>query len=526
MDRVFGVNADTYWRYRYERLKASASRDAIDHARVVTEVRNLNERIKYLKQQKEALRESISLGNTKDESVVESSADDSDDSDWLSVRSPYDDSTSNIIVDFEDRLDDRDDYGSLKFSSDEELKKYQKKKAVLEYEMNQLSKKIDELTLKYTLAKDVVELKKQYAFMDESIMMSELGFYEPIFDFTTSVEYKEKLKAIRQTEKNLAKSFKAVKFLEKLYYDNDEKKGLKLQKEAAKQLIRQFNMECDNIIDKVTVNNFDRMSKRLSASYIQLNKFNIDMNIEISIKYKKLKLNEMHLALEYKEMKEYEKDKLREQREAEKEERKAKKELAIKEKQLAVEVKAKVKERSLLKEAYQKLQAANDKEAANMKRQIDLLTQQLNAKQSEADKVRRSTINTNAGYVYIISNIGAFGENIVKIGVTRRSDPNERIRELSGASVPFKFDTHALIYSNEAYKLESELHNKFDVRRVNKVNKRKEFFKLTPDEIERFINYYSKRHPDDDITFYKTAEANEYRQTLALTRRGSLKVVS
>ena len=120
--------------------------------------------------------------------------------------------------------------------------------------------------------------------------------------------------------------------------------------------------------------------------------------------------------------------------------------------------------------------------------------------------------NIGAGYVYIISNIGAFGENIFKIGVTRRLEPLDRIRELSSASVPFKFDVHALIFSYQAYNLEKELHNLFDNKRVNLVNNRKEFFNISIEEVETALSKYK----DLTFEFNKIPDAEEYRETLKL----------
>lgn len=118
--------------------------------------------------------------------------------------------------------------------------------------------------------------------------------------------------------------------------------------------------------------------------------------------------------------------------------------------------------------------------------------------------------NARAGYVYIISNIGSFGNDVVKIGVTRRLEPLERINELSSASVPFKFDVHALIFSYDAYTLESQLHQHFSAHRINKVNNRKEFFKVSIEDIEEVL----VSHKNLTIDFEKMAEAQEYRESL------------
>ena len=120
--------------------------------------------------------------------------------------------------------------------------------------------------------------------------------------------------------------------------------------------------------------------------------------------------------------------------------------------------------------------------------------------------------HATAGYVYVISNIGSFGEDVYKIGVTRRLEPLERIRELSSASVPFQFDVHALIFSEEAFALETELHNQLANYKVNKVNGRKEYFRVPFDEIRSILG----THKELTVELNEDAEAFEYRQTKAI----------
>jgi hypothetical protein len=118
---------------------------------------------------------------------------------------------------------------------------------------------------------------------------------------------------------------------------------------------------------------------------------------------------------------------------------------------------------------------------------------------------------TKRGHVYIISNIGSFGENVYKIGMTRRLEPTDRVKELGDASVPFKFDIHAMIYSDEAPRLENELHKAFNNKKVNMLNNRKEFFNVTIDEIEQ-----KTREIGLDAEFSRLPEAMEYKESLAI----------
>ena len=120
--------------------------------------------------------------------------------------------------------------------------------------------------------------------------------------------------------------------------------------------------------------------------------------------------------------------------------------------------------------------------------------------------------NTRAGFVYVISNIGSFGENVYKIGMTRRLEPMDRIKELSSASVPFEFDVHAMIFSEDAPALETALHRQFDDRRINLVNSRKEFFRVSLSEIEKVV----KENHNATVTFTAVAKPEQYRQTVRL----------
>jgi len=131
--------------------------------------------------------------------------------------------------------------------------------------------------------------------------------------------------------------------------------------------------------------------------------------------------------------------------------------------------------------------------------------------------VEKREQNTRAGYVYVISNIGSFGENVYKIGVTRRLDPQERVDELGDASVPFEFDVHAMIFSDDAPALENALHRAFEHRRLNMINRRREFFNVTLEEIEQVV----KTNFSKSVEFIPLADAAQYRQSIVLWRQRS-----
>ncbi|MDT2818120.1 GIY-YIG nuclease family protein [Vagococcus lutrae] len=226
--------------------------------------------------------------------------------------------------------------------------------------------------------------------------------------------------------------------------------------------------------------------------------------------YLDLKLSELYLAYEYERKKQDEKEALREQREREREEKALQKEIQSKKKIIDKDIKH---YQNLINELKKKMnELTSEEERDSIEQQIIDLNVKVNEREEEKKELDYRTAHASAGYVYIISNIGAFGDDVVKIGVTRRIDPLERINELSSASVPFKFDVHALIFSYDAYKLETELHQYFDSYRINKVNNRKEFFKVPISKIEEKLSEYGEL----TIDFKANVDAEEYRESLLL----------
>ena len=149
---------------------------------------------------------------------------------------------------------------------------------------------------------------------------------------------------------------------------------------------------------------------------------------------------------------------------------------------------------------------------------IHELEEKIKSLESDKEKVIEREENAKAGFVYIISNVGSFGEGVFKIGMTRRLEPMDRINELSSASVPFEFDVHAMIFSSNAPELENMLHRHFADRAVNKVNPRKEFYAVDIDEIEKVV----KENYNDTVQFTKIPNAYEYRQSIGV-KENSLK---
>lgn len=159
----------------------------------------------------------------------------------------------------------------------------------------------------------------------------------------------------------------------------------------------------------------------------------------------------------------------------------------------------------------------DDEQKQKLLAKIKELESQLSDLSSKKEEIT-SLQNGKAGYVYVISNLGSFGNDVFKVGMTRRLDPQERIDELGNASVPFKFDVHSFIFSQDAVQLESDLHAALESKRVNKVNPRKEFFKVSLDDLEKLVEKY-----DPAAAFNRTMQAEQYYQSLSVAEKNQEK---
>jgi hypothetical protein len=339
-------------------------------------------------------------------------------------------------------------------------------------------------------------LKSQIITLNDELLYQSFGFYETRFDMENSDEYKHFLEKVRDEQKKLVKDKRAV-IRNFNYGEIDES----IYKKHVKLAIRSFNNECDSVISKVKFNNIEASEKKIRSAFHYINELNSHNYIELAEEYLALKLEEMFLAYEYEQRKQEEREEQRRINEQIREERKAQQEL---EEQLKI-----------LKKEEQHIQNAMKHSSRFSEEKVIELTARLEEIKRQQEDVDYRIKNTKAGYVYVISNIGSFGENVFKIGMTRRLDPMERVRELGGASVPFRYDVHAVIFSDNAPDLEASLHRTFSHRRVNRVNERKEFFKVTLKEIKRVVH----QNHNAVIEFTMAAEAQEFRETLLLEKQ-------
>lgn len=351
------------------------------------------------------------------------------------------------------------------------------------------------------------QLESEIVNLQDEIAMQEYGIYHPTYEFANSDLYKDSLAKVREQQKLMVKNGSAAGGNMGWTLNGSQKDGKKMVMDFQKLLIRSFNSECDSIISKVKYSNLEQSKKRITQSRDTISKLGKMMNIVITRPYYDLKMQELILAFEYALKKQEEKERIREAREQQREEARVQKEIEEARKKL-------LKEQT----HYQNALATVLEQLKSQPDSPDLLAKKKELEANITDTERAITdvdyreANKRAGYVYIISNIGAFGENVYKIGMTRRLDPMERVDELGDASVPFKFDVHALIFSEDAPGLESALHHAFEDKKINKINPRREFFKVSLDEIKREV----RKNFDKTVEWIDVAEAEQYRQSLAL----------
>ena len=356
---------------------------------------------------------------------------------------------------------------------------------------------------------ELAQLNEEIAVANGNLNLQEFGFFERQYSFSDSTKYKDKLDSLRMQQKSMVKNGTAGRIITPMLLDNSKSKGKAMQNQLIKAALRGFNGEADALLVKISVVNVDNKIKALRKVFEQLNKMYARNLIEITYPYLDLKIEELRLAAEYELQKQEEKELLREQREKEREDKKLQAEIKAKRKQLE---KDRDHFKNMVAKVTELLKEAKNDEVDELKRQLAEYQDKLSELDEIEEDIDYREGHATAGYVYVISNIGSFGEDVYKIGVTRRLEPLERIRELSSASVPFQFDVHALIFSEEAFALETELHNQLANYKVNKVNGRKEYFKVSFEEIRNIL----ATHKELTVELNEDAEAFEYRQTKAI----------
>ncbi|AYV02423.1 DUF4041 domain-containing protein [Staphylococcus aureus] len=390
------------------------------------------------------------------------------------------------------------------------LQNLKEKNKSINIENQKIKREIQELkNLKNDLISSIEEGTKELehitSYLNDELFKYDIELTYP-FDLVEvdSSQINTYIKKLQMKEKELLN-------LEEVKIFNVSTENKRHKNAQAKQIIRLFNAETSQLINKVNSKNIESMQNKIFKSYEGINKIFETDNVRIPETLLDIKLEMLDLMHKYQVKIEDEKIIRREERARLKEIEQAEKEMEKKLKELDKDIRHHNNEIKKLTMYLNNTDLQVEKELYIEKiRELDQSLKDLN---SERENVEDRKDNAQSGFVYIISNIGSFGENVYKIGVTRRLEPMDRINELSSASVPFEFDVHALIFSENAFELESKLHEYFKKYKVNKVNGRKEFFKVNINEIKDKV---LSEH-NSTVQFIDEPKAIQYRETLRLT---------
>jgi hypothetical protein len=358
------------------------------------------------------------------------------------------------------------------------------------------------------LATMKAELKKAHAGIvatDDLTLLQEVGIYQYRHPLSEVVHYEKELASIEAQIKAMTKKDGGAVLASTDWQVNGSKsEGRTMVRDFSKLLLRAFNAEVDTLVRGLKPYKLEAACDRLEKSADIIQRLSKTMNIRISKEYLRIRKYELELTADYLAKVAEARELEREEREKMREERKAQQEIERERARLE-------KERQHYENAHAASVANGDLDGASrISEQLAEVGQALNSVDFRAANIR-------AGYVYVISNIGSFGESLIKVGMTRRLDPMDRIKELSDASVPFNFDVHTLFFSKDAVSIETEIHQRLASKRVNLVNRKREFFRATPLDVKELLAELS----GEVVEFQEVAEALEYRQGLSETRQAA-----
>lgn len=375
-------------------------------------------------------------------------------------------------------------------------------------DLNRTRAETEALRAQYAMGRARYEdLEREVASLEESLSSIDVGLYQPHFTFADSESYKAAIDGARQRQKDLIKSGQAVTCGTSWEVGGSKREGERMVKQNEKVILRAFNAESEAAVANVSWNNYSVMETRINKTFEALNKLGTVLQVGLTDAYRASRLEELKLVFEAAEKRQQEREEQRRQRAEQHEEEKVQRELQREQEDAAQEEAIYAK---ALAKAQTQLQAAADTEREAMQERIRQLEVDVAAARGRKERAIAQAQLTKVGHVYIISNVGTFGDGVIKIGLTRRLDPEERVHELGDASVPFPFDIHAMLYSDNAPELESKLHNHFWERRMNWVNDRKEFFRIDVSEVQTELSQLGL-----SAELLTVVEAKQYRQTIA-----------
>ena len=370
----------------------------------------------------------------------------------------------------------------------------------------ELQQSFQNVQQKITTGKPIFDkLTKSLLNNAEQLKYIDVGLLPPTFKFDDREFLKKQTRECLEQQFTIIKRGGATTAYSNWEWFGSRSKGTQMVNAYQSLLLKAFNAEFDAIRKQMRHSTYDTALKKLYRLEEQLEKLGETANVTISREYFTLKVKELriwHSELEHKEELKQEKKKqqalLREQA----------KQSGGDTEDLEDDI---YYRKSDLKKAQKLAQQMHGASAADMKLKVSQMQKEIEKLEAKFHRATSQAQITRAGYIYVISNIGSFGEGVVKIGMTRRLEPMDRVNELGDASVPFKFDVHTLTFVNDAPRIEKKLHRKFNNKRVNIENHRKEFFKTTPQEVSDVMEEFGI-----DCDWYFEVEAKEYRESLLI----------
>lgn len=331
--------------------------------------------------------------------------------------------------------------------------------------------------------------------LDDQQVLQAVGIYRYHHPLEAAAAYKDRLRDIEAEVATLVRDGLAIERSNMFTFDNSLAKGRKMSDDLSKLMLRAYNSETDSAVRALRAGNVETAKRRLEKSRDAIARLGAMMEMRISPRYHGLRLREVELTSDWLMKKQEERESEREERARLREEKRVQQELDAERERLD-------KEHKLIEQTIARLRSngETDFELERRLAEIDAAIEQNDFRAA----------NIRAGYVYVISNRGAFGRDVVKIGLTRRLEPLDRVHELGGASVPFRFDVHTIYFSEDAVSLETELHRHFASRALNQANPRKEFFFATPAEVRAVL----MEKVGALLEFREEAEATEYLQSV------------
>ncbi|AGB23008.1 small-conductance mechanosensitive channel [Mycobacterium sp. JS623] len=350
---------------------------------------------------------------------------------------------------------------------------------------------------KASLESEIEQARSDLVETQGLVQLQDVGLYDYHHPAESSVALREQLDAVRGRIKQFANPKSAIMANHNFTFNNSAAQGRRFVDQMSRIMLRAYNAEVENCVKTVKAGNLPAAQARLAKAVQQIEKQGTMIDLRITPAYHEFRLLELQLAADYQMQLKREKEAEKERIAREREDRLAQQELERERERLE-------KEHAHYSNVLEKLQVKGDEEGAQR------MQEKLADVQRAIEDVDYRAANKRAGYVYVISNIGSFGRHMVKIGLTRRLEPMDRVRELGDASVPFRYDVHALFFADDAVTVEHKLHEALEAKRVNRINARREFFYASPDEVLPLL----KSTVGELVEYTVTPEAEEYRLSL------------